>query len=100
MRIKKRRSKNGERSGDSRGDQKWGSKSWGSENMDQTCSETGVVGALPGVIGSIMTVEAIKLITNAGEILRGRLLIYDGLYAETRIISAKKDKRCRVCSSN
>jgi molybdopterin/thiamine biosynthesis adenylyltransferase len=67
---------------------------------NQTCAESGVVGALPGVIGSMMAIEAIKLITNAGEILRSRLFIYDGLYAETRIISVRKDKQCRVCSDN
>ena len=63
-----------------------------------SCSETGVVGALPGVIGSIMAVEAIKLISGAGELLDGRLMIYDALHAETRIIKLNQDINCPVCS--
>ena len=63
-----------------------------------SCSEAGVVGALPGVIGSIMVVEAIKLITGAGESLNTRLLIYDALFAETRVIKIKRDPSCPVCS--
>lgn len=61
------------------------------------CAEAGVLGPLPGVIGSMMAVEAVKLITGAGDGLRGRLLIYDALYAETRIIGVKRRSDCVVC---
>lgn len=64
-----------------------------------SCAEAGVIGPLPGVIGSMMAVEAIKLITGAGEPLHGRLLIYDALYAETRTITAKRRADCAVCGS-
>lgn len=62
-----------------------------------TCAEAGVLGPLPGVLGSIMAVEAVKAITGAGEGLRGRLLIYDALYAETRIIGIRPRADCPVC---
>ena len=52
---------------------------------------------MPGVIGAMMAVEAIKQITDAGEGLRGRLMIYDALYAQTRMISIKKRADCAVC---
>ena len=52
----------------------------------ETCVAVGVVGALAGVIGSMMALEAIKLIVGAGEALTGRLLIYDALSAETRTV--------------
>ncbi|RMC32865.1 HesA/MoeB/ThiF family protein [Paracoccus alkanivorans] len=61
------------------------------------CAEAGVVGALPGVIGSIMALEAIKHLTGAGEGLRGRMLIFDGLYGETRMISTTMRADCPVC---
>lgn len=64
-----------------------------------SCAEAGVIGPLPGVIGSMMAVEAVKLITQAGEPLRGRLLIYDALYAETRVIAAKRRPDCTVCGA-
>jgi len=57
------------------------------------------VGALPGVIGSIMAVEAIKLIVGAGELLNGRLMIYDALNAETRTIKLNQDTNCPICSN-
>ena len=56
-----------------------------------------MIGPLPGVIGSMMALEAIKAVTGAGEGLRGRLMIYDALYAETRIIKANKRPDCPVC---
>ena len=65
----------------------------------ETCSAVGVVGALGGVIGSIMAMEAIKLICNAGESLTGRLLIYDALAAETRTVRVGADPDCPVCGA-
>lgn len=62
-----------------------------------TCAEAGVMGALPGVVGSMMAVEAIKEITRAGETLRGRMMIYDALYGETRVFTVKRDPGCKVC---
>ncbi|OXE36345.1 MAG: molybdopterin biosynthesis protein MoeB [Phenylobacterium zucineum] len=63
----------------------------------ETCSAVGVIGALAGVIGSIMALEAIKLITGAGESLAGRLLIYDALSARTRTVRIGADPECPVC---
>jgi len=54
------------------------------------CAEAGVIGALPGVIGSLQAMEVIKLITGAGEPLVGRLLLYDGLGARFDMIRYKK----------
>jgi molybdopterin/thiamine biosynthesis adenylyltransferase len=59
----------------------------------------GVVGALAGVIGSMMALEAIKLITGAGEPLLGRLLIYDALSAQTRTVKIGADPDCPVCGA-
>ena len=64
-----------------------------------SCAEAGVIGALPGVVGSMMALEAIKEITGAGETLRGKMLIYDGLYAETRSISIKRRADCACCGN-
>jgi len=65
-----------------------------------SCSEAGVVGPLPGVVGAMMALEAIKQITGAGEGLRGAMLIYDGLFCETRRIQLKSTPECPVCGSN
>ncbi|WP_420569456.1 HesA/MoeB/ThiF family protein [Thalassovita sp.] len=62
-----------------------------------SCAEAGVIGPLPGVIGTMMAVEAIKLITGAGAPLRGEMLIYDALWGETRKIALKKRSDCPVC---
>ncbi|MHA6267347.1 HesA/MoeB/ThiF family protein [Aliiroseovarius sp. CAU 1755] len=62
-----------------------------------SCSEAGVVGPLPGIIGAMMATEAIKEITGAGEGLRGRMLIYDAMYAETRVIRTTKRQGCDCC---
>ncbi|CAN5321378.1 HesA/MoeB/ThiF family protein [soil metagenome] len=63
----------------------------------ETCSAVGVVGALGGVIGSLMAMEAIKLICGAGEPLMGRLMIYDALAGETRTVKVGADPICPVC---
>lgn len=64
----------------------------------ETCAAVGVVGALAGVIGSMMALEAVKLITGAGEPLAGRLLIYDALSAESRTVRIGADPDCFTCS--
>ncbi len=63
----------------------------------QTCSEVGVVGALAGIIGSVMALEAVKLITGAGAPLCGKLWLYDGLKAEARTVALPKDPDCPAC---
>jgi molybdopterin/thiamine biosynthesis adenylyltransferase len=63
----------------------------------ETCVAVGVVGALAGVVGSMMALEAIKLITGAGEPLLGRLMIYDALSGETRTVKVGADPDCPVC---
>ncbi|WP_370362704.1 ThiF family adenylyltransferase [Paracoccus sp. FO-3] len=63
------------------------------------CAEAGVVGPLPGVIGSLMALEAIKLIARAGEPLRGRMLIFDGLYGENRLMKIARGADCPACGS-
>ena len=63
----------------------------------ETCAAVGVVGALAGVVGSMMALEAIKLLTRAGEPLTGRLWIYDALAGETRTVRIGADPECPVC---
>lgn len=65
--------------------------------MVPTCAEAGVAAPLPGIIGAMMAMEAVKHLTGAGDGLRGRLVIHDALYAETRVIGAKKRPDCPVC---
>ena len=67
------------------------------EGLAPSCAEAGVVGALPGVVGAMMAAEAIKEITGAGESLRGRMLIYDALHAENRVVRLKRRADCAVC---
>ena len=64
-----------------------------------SCAEGGVLGPLPGVMGSTMAVEAIKVISGAGEPLFGRMMIYDAQYGDVRTISAKRRSDCPVCKS-
>ncbi len=61
------------------------------------CVETGVLGASCGVIGSLQAVEALKLLLEAGEPLRGRLLTYDGLGGRFRELRFGRDPSCPVC---
>lgn len=65
--------------------------------LSATCAEAGVVGALPGIIGSMMALEVVKEITGAGEGLRGRMLIYDALHTEARVITVQRHVDCAVC---
>lgn len=62
-----------------------------------SCAEAGVVGALPGIVGSIQAMEVIKRILGVGESLVGRLLLIDALCMRTREIAIRRDPRCPVC---
>lgn len=57
-----------------------------------SCAEAGIVGALTGVIGTLMAMEAIKVVTGAGEPLVGRLLLYDGLAARFEVMRYRRRK--------
>ncbi|MGL6208466.1 MAG: HesA/MoeB/ThiF family protein [Paracoccaceae bacterium] len=65
--------------------------------MVPTCAEAGVAAPLPGIIGALMAAEAVKLITGAGEVLKGRLMIHDALYSEVRVIGVSRRAGCPVC---
>jgi molybdopterin/thiamine biosynthesis adenylyltransferase len=58
-----------------------------------------VAAPLPGIIGSMMAMEAVKWITGAGQGMAGRLIIHDALYGETRVIGIKRRVDCKVCGS-
>jgi adenylyltransferase/sulfurtransferase len=61
------------------------------------CAEAGVLGVLPGLVGSIQATEAIKLILDEGDTLAGRLLLIDALRMEFRELSIRRDPACPVC---
>jgi sulfur-carrier protein adenylyltransferase/sulfurtransferase len=67
------------------------------DGLIPNCAEAGVLGVLPGIIGTIQATEAIKLITGIGELLVGRLLLYDALRMRFREISLSRDPECPVC---
>jgi adenylyltransferase/sulfurtransferase len=62
-----------------------------------SCAEGGVLGVLPGVIGTIQATEAIKLILGVGEPLVGRLLLYDAFTMRFRELKLRRDPECPVC---
>jgi len=64
------------------------------------CSEAGVLGVLPGVVGALMAAEAIKVLLELGEVLSGTLLFYDALEARFRRFSFPRDPDCPVCGRN
>ncbi len=63
-----------------------------------SCAEAGVLGVLPGIIGSIQALEAIKLILGLGDSLAGRLLAYDALEQSFRTYKVLRDPECPACS--
>jgi adenylyltransferase/sulfurtransferase len=65
--------------------------------MVPSCAEAGVLGVLPGIIGSIQAVETIKLILELGETLTGRLLMFDALRMEFRTVKIRQDPDCPLC---
>ena len=67
-------------------------------DIQESCSESGVLAPIVGVIGSIQAVETLKILLNVGKDLKGKLLIWDGSHMEWRTINLKKDPNCPVCS--
>jgi len=68
------------------------------EEPRESCSETGIVAPLAGVIGSLQALEAIKVLLGLGHILDGRLLLLDAMIMEWREVKLGKDPNCPVCS--
>ena len=69
------------------------------EEEDQTCSETGVLAPITGIIGSLQAMEALKVILSLGETLVGRLLVFDGLSHEWCTLKLNRDPACQVCGN-
>ncbi len=67
-------------------------------DLAPSCAEAGVLGVLPGIIGSLQAMEAIKLLLGIGEPLKGRLLAYDALEESFRTFKVLRDPECPACS--
>jgi sulfur-carrier protein adenylyltransferase/sulfurtransferase len=65
-----------------------------------SCAEGGVLGVLPGIIGSIQALETIKWIIGAGDSLIGRLVLFDALKLRFRELQLRKDPACPICGDN
>jgi molybdopterin/thiamine biosynthesis adenylyltransferase/rhodanese-related sulfurtransferase len=65
-----------------------------------SCAEGGVLGVLPGVVGTIQATEVVKLIIGVGEPLINRFMIYDALRMRFRELKLRKDPECPVCGEN
>jgi adenylyltransferase/sulfurtransferase len=65
-----------------------------------SCSEAGVLGALPGIIGTIQATEVIKVILDIGETLSGRMLLLDALAMDFRIVKVRQNSKCPLCGDN
>jgi molybdopterin/thiamine biosynthesis adenylyltransferase len=68
-----------------------------SAEMAPSCAEAGVLGVLPGIVGSIQALEAIKLVLDLGDPLIGRLLAYDALDQSFRAFKVRRDPNCPAC---
>jgi len=65
-----------------------------------SCAEAGVLGMLPGLVGSIQAAETVKLILDAGNSLAGRLLLVDALDMEFRTVKLRRNEECPLCGNN
>jgi len=65
-----------------------------------SCAEAGVLGVLPGIIGSLQAMETIKLLLGIGNLPLGKLTIYDALRTSFRTIGLRRDPSCRLCGEN
>jgi sulfur-carrier protein adenylyltransferase/sulfurtransferase len=65
-----------------------------------SCAEGGVLGVLPGIVGSLQASEALKLCLGIGESLSGRLLLFDALETEFSEVTLRRDPNCPVCGEH
>lgn len=65
-----------------------------------SCAEGGVLGVLPGIVGSMQALEVIKLITGVGDLLAGRLLLVDTLGMQFRTMTVRRNPECPVCGDS
>ena len=68
--------------------------------MAPSCAEAGVLGVLPGIVGCMQALEVIKIILGAGKPLVGRMMHFDTLSSEIRVLKLRKDPNCLVCGAN
>lgn len=68
--------------------------------MVPSCAEGGVLGVLPGIIGVMQAIEAVKLVIGVGDTLIGRLVLFDALKMKFRELKVRKDPNCPICSAN
>ena len=68
--------------------------------MAPSCAEAGVLGVLPGLVGCMQALEVIKIILGAGNPLVGRMMHFDTLSSEIRVLKLRKDPNCLVCGDN
>jgi molybdopterin/thiamine biosynthesis adenylyltransferase/rhodanese-related sulfurtransferase len=66
----------------------------------RNCAEAGVLGPLPGIVGSVMAMEALKYILGIGESLSGKIATYDALTAQSRLVRIKRSVHCPLCGEN
>lgn len=66
-------------------------------DVSPTCARAGVLGVIPGVVGTLEALEAMKLICGFGEPLVGKLLIFNGLTCTMRTLELRRDAGCKVC---
>lgn len=69
-------------------------------HLAPSCAEAGVLGILPGAIGTLQATEAIKLLLGLGDVLNGRLLQYDSLGMTFRVFKLRRNKECPACGEN
>ena len=69
-------------------------------HLAPSCAEAGVLGILPGLVGTVQATEAVKLILGVGDPLIGRLLTYDSLRMTFRTLKLRKDKLCPACGES
>ena len=65
-----------------------------------SCQEAGVLGVLPGIIGSLQAMETIKLILGIGKVPLGKLTVYDALNSVFRVLTLRRDPTCRLCGDH